>query len=579
MTTELDLVDTTTTTTTDILTLNEDEDPCLSSASLCIQFNILGETFRPVFTHQAFPGEIIRGYHPPLATLMEFAAQATKKTNNDNTATTNRNGILHSSHSHHERASKELSIKVTLAPSCETCQVIFATEKKRLPRAQSVRASKRPRLCNTNDVTKSTSATAAIDEGNQPGRKHIVGTESSRQSTKKKDSEEDDDSFQEDPDATSNDNNSEPEYSEKDMVDEDSEFEVEDDEGVSEVEEEDARRKEGATRTSRMPTKDILKSLAIGLPEVVTDDSANSVEDKYLRRPLGVELQEYSVKGKDFVLSLATGAESSSFHAQVQRMALWFIETGDDVDVASQDGGFWNVLYLFQKHKRTQYSLAGYITLFHFHAPFKKPQPGYVVRICQALVLPPFQRMGHGKKLLNCVIDIAHGKYTKVLPKNNKSNEIVEINVESPAPAFVMLRNRTDYDCFVQSLGTDEDPWVESLVVGGDELNNADFFTSISESNITLAAAKAKVIPRQVQIVQELYKLCQLQDYVTNSKVDDDEQESLEKRFRLMVKKRLNKEHREDLSGLRTKAEKQAFLETAYTECLESYRATLPKTK
>ena len=577
MTTEMDPTNTTTSTTTP--TPNEEEDPSLSSASLCIEFHMMGETFRPVFTHQAFPGETIRGYHPPLKTLMECTAQAEASKKHDDSGGS---GLLHSSHINHEAASKELSINVTLAPSCETCHVEIATEKKRLPRRHSVRSSKRPRLGGD-------AAATVTEESTKPTNAPIVEADSSTEQPEANevgDKDDDDDgSFQEE-DTTSK-HSSEPDYSEKDTVDDDdSEFEV--DEGVSEVEDDDgANNKEGATRTSRMPTKDILQSMKKGLPEVVAKNNAknSSVEESYLRRPLGVELQDYSVQGKDFVLSLATGVESSSFHNKVQRLALWFIETGDDVDIASQEGGFWNVLYLFRKHKRNQYSLAGYITLFHFHAPFKKPQPGYVVRICQALVLPPYQRMGHGKRLLTCVMDIAHGQYSDCLPKNKKGgkdDEIVEINVESPAPAFVLLRNRTDYDCFLQSL-ENKQPWIESQL--GDDassspkVTNADFFTSIVESDITQAAAKAKIIPRQIQIVQELYKLRQLQEYLEASKIGGDEREALEKRFRLMVKKRLNKEHRENLSGLRTKAEKQAFLEKEYNECLKSYRVILPKAK
>jgi bisphosphoglycerate-dependent phosphoglycerate mutase len=74
--------------------------------------------------------------------------------------------------------------------------------------------------------------------------------------------------------------------------------------------------------------------------------------------------------------------------------------------------------------------------------------------------------------------------------------------------------------------------------------------------------------------VQELYKFSRLQEHLRANNQKD--AEVLEKRFRIMVKKRLNKEHSEDLSGLRTKADKQAFLEDAFQKCLESFQVTIP---
>lgn len=538
----------------------EHEDPALSSASLCIQFHLLGGTFGPVFTHQAFPGEWIRGYHPPLKRLMALNSEAQAQQDDDDST---KPTLLHSSHVHHETASKELSIDVKLSPSCQACKVDICTEQKRLPRRQSQRASKRRRVAVTppSEAEKTDSA----DEDEDKDEDEAVKEESADEN------EDYDGEGEEDEDEEVS--VSEPEYNEEDddeeEKDDDSEFEV--DGNVSEVEEEDDN--EGATRKSRLPTKDILDLMKKGLPNV-TD---KKVDGSYGKKPLGVELKEYSVKGKDFVLCLATGTEAAKYHKDVQRLALWFIETADDVDVASKEGGFWRVLYLYRKHKRCQYSLAGYTTLFHFHAPFKKPKPGYVVRVCQALILPTYQRAGHGKQMLTCVMDIAHGQYAKSLSNSaiekdgdERDDEIVEINVEWPAPAFILLRNRTDYDCFVRSIKTKE-PWFQ--VDNSDGVSKEDFFVALPESDTVKAAAKAKIIPRQIQIVEELFKLQKLHDHLESS--GKERKQELEKRYRLMVKKRLNKENREHLSGFRTKAEKQAFLEEEFGKCLESYQTTL----
>jgi hypothetical protein len=574
---------------------NED-DPSLSSASLCIQFEMLGTIFRPVFTHQVFPGEYIPGWQPPQQTVLECysSAMMANNDNNDNREEAKNSKDkkqLHSSHRHHtayDTNNKELSILVRLAPSLQSCHVELLDSNKgsqiiTLPQP----ASKRRRVDdsdNSGDDQDSNNDTA-MKSARTPGDNSTSNTLSINWSEGQEEKRSDSHHGQYNGEHEKKEDWEEYEDSQKNKRN-DSDFEVVEGEvNDIEVDIEEEEQKQGTIESTRMPIKDILQGMERGLPPIV--GPTKSVNDAFLERPLGVELKEYSVKDKSFVLCLANGSEeSANYHNQVQRLAVWFIETADDVDIASTEGGYWKVLYLFQKHNQTtqQFSLAGYLTLFHFHAPFKKPKPGIVVRICQALILPPHQRSGHGKQMMTCVMDIAHGRYSDQLlgggasPKQTKKDpddddEIVEINVESPAPAFVMLRNRTDLEGFLRSM-EDNDPWIP--LENSTSVLDADFFTGVSEAQIIQAAAKAKIFPRQVQIMMELYKLYQLHEYL-RSHNDRSKKDELEKRFRLMVKKRLNKEHRDVLSGLRTKAEKQAFLEDEYQKCASSYLATLPK--
>jgi hypothetical protein len=56
---------------------------------------------------------------------------------------------------------------------------------------------------------------------------------------------------------------------------------------------------------------------------------------------------------------------------------------------------------------------------------------------------------------------------------------------------------------------------------------------------------------------------------------DNDNLEDLEKRYRLAVKKRLNKVHREELGACRNKEEMKAALGKLYDETLQGYRVIL----
>jgi histone acetyltransferase 1 len=305
--------------------------------------------------------------------------------------------------------------------------------------------------------------------------------------------------------------------------------------------------------------------------------------------------------------------------------------------------------------------LAGYVTLFHFCSPFRKPIPGTIVRICQALILPPYQRAGHGRQMLATIHRWVRGEYvaaaaaaaatttTKtptLLPTSlacadadsativaaDHFADIVEINVEDPAPAFVALRNRVDFEEFLRAKKKGE-PWIVAVDDNDDKsrrttcsssngggggrnddaakslaaaaaadsnVHDEAFFQPLTEARARSAATRAKITSRQIHIVYELdrlYYVFQLtkkhgvvfeqqqaknDDSSSNSNRSDHDNknildnEHLEKQFRLMVKRRLKREHKEDLSNCKGgKAEMQALLAKLYDDQRSMYEAIL----
>lgn len=314
--------------------------------------------------------------------------------------------------------------------------------------------------------------------------------------------------------------------------------------------------------------EEIQNLIAKALPSRTTTE-LDTVANDYLHEPIGKIVSKYSRSDKsseasmDFVVSIADGASAEPYHSKVQRLALWFIENADDVDVSSTEGGFWKVAYIFQKHPpEPKYSMVGFVTLFHFSAPFHKPIPGTIVRICQALVLPPYQGQGHGKRLVDCVYDYAHEKFD--LDSAGTPLPIVQVNVEDPAPGFVALRNKVD----LALLSSHPEWWPATAA---DVMTHADndmrpSFVGLTTSEAQDVSAVSKLTPRQVQFVHEALTLRRLHQLVEHEKGGDDEQEDLEKSFRLMVKKRLNREHKEEMGAYPTKDEKKAFLAKLFDE-------------
>lgn len=470
---------------------DSNDEPQYSSSAQCITLRMIGQEFEPEYTHQCFDGEWIRGYQP-------YIIRGS-----------------HKSHANHAVASHEVQATVTLSPSCESCHVELSIRRKRKQKAARAIES-RPKRRKLDTVEENSAFEDSNDEQEEDGVDSIDSS----------DDEED--------------NDEEEEYREESTA--------------KGSETEDDHSDAGTTRHRRMHPDEILERLGRALPKLYTDNK-NVIEDDHLRKPIGKVVKTYTRPSnnegapEEFTLTIAD-SEAADYHKQVQNLALFFIESADGVSLKQNNaGGHWKAMYLFQKRGTRRYALCGYLTLFHFSSPFRKPKPGTIVRICQALLLPPYQRRGHGKAMIRAVHDMAQ-----------ESDDIVEINVEDPAPGFIALRNRIDFELLVESLETDQ-PWLPPKY-----LNQNDFPTLV-DKDITPAATMGRLTTKQVQIAYELYKLRDLP-------TDD---VHLEKQYRLMVKKRLLKLHREQLSVCKTKEERQILLAEIWREVFRKYKAILKR--
>lgn len=526
------------------------DEPRFSSAALCIRLKHLGRTFRPEFTHQCTENESWPGCRPLQAALAEATEQLTTA-NHDGVSSppTEAKGcpsgrLLHKSHLGHELATSELDVHVVLSPSCRLCHV-------------NIRRVPVPPTSITNGLPP-TGATATTTPPSFEDRGVSGGKENEERDSKR--------AKRDGPASAGPTPKLAP---------------VCDPSGNAAV-----------YAPPCLSNAEILQKLRNGLPDVLTD--SETVEGDFLTEPLGLVLEEFSIppasaddKGRNFVVTIADGQspDVASYHSSVQRLALLYIENADDVDVSATDNGFWKVMYIFEKQggeapigcsASPRYSLVGYFTLFHFIALFHKPEPGLIVRICQALVLPSHQGQGHGRRLMQAVHDVAHGgRYDAgaiYRGNNGATRNVVLVNVEDPAPGFAALRNGTDL-ALVRNRGGGWDwPGGCVLTAAGRAAESESFFSTLTEQTVLDLSAKAKIVPRQVHIVNELLKLGAVLDHRRGGERTPDEQEEIEKKFRLLVKRRLNKELREELGSLSTKDEKKALLADAFEAELKSHR-------
>ncbi|KAL9186396.1 hypothetical protein ACHAXT_005634, partial [Thalassiosira profunda] len=508
----------------------------LSAASSCIRFSLAAPSteeggapapasspFRPVYTHQSFEGECLPGWRP-VPDAEDESREIYRRWGG-----TSPEG-LHPSYRRCGEGGDGLDVRVTLAPSCGGCRVEVRAEKLQPEESEGTEpAPKRKKV-------------SFGGEGLPP----------------------DDD----------------------------------------------------APKPQKMEIREIVRQLALGLPPIAlvhvngaardewtTDvggsngaDNAENSEDckggagvNALSQPVGRVLQTYrrKVKGESaedakFAMTVADGADPAvaRYHNAIQPLARWFIETADGIDTTDASRGAWKVLYLFRCHDDSassspRWSLAGYITLLHVTSPFHKPRPGIIVRICQALILPPYHRAGHGSAMLQCIHDYAD-KYEKS-EGSTSGMGIVEVNVEDPAPAFVALRDSVDYRRFLTTYCDGEGNAGNLDYLTKYNVTDKEYFLPIPEEDLLSVAGALRVTKRQAQIIHEIYKLDQLERAKQANGLGDGETiQRAETAYRLMVKRSLRSLRIEELGACSGNKEKQKeLLAKWFDETLAHYRRLL----
>lgn len=244
-------------------------------------------------------------------------------------------------------------------------------------------------------------------------------------------------------------------------------------------------------------------------------------------------------RGESFEIWLASAKDAgcSKLVESFEKLAVMYIETADSVDFAGDDR--WQCLWLAKRNRDSSFSLVGYFTLFTFRNPFA----GARLRVCQALVLPPYQGQGLGRRLLM-------GTYGVAL----KSAEIVEVTVEDPAPGFQHMRDAVDFEWCVRL-------HAKITRAHAGLLNDATSATLKAKE----VAAELKLTISQVQVVIEAIQMHALKVDLSSEKEGGDPMAS----FRLRVKRRLLAEN-PDLRT-RPKGEMQTELEELYEEQLQRY--------
>jgi histone acetyltransferase 1 len=188
--------------------------------------------------------------------------------------------------------------------------------------------------------------------------------------------------------------------------------------------------------------------------------------------------------------------------SRLQPLLLWFIEAASYID---EEDNKWQ-FYLVYRHVRecgvSQYSLVAFASVYMFYCYPDRQRP----RISQMLVLPQYQRIGHGAELLR-----------EVCSDLRMNPSTYDITVEDPSDSFICLRDYVDC-CNALQLPAFQSPTIHGPFQG---------------AILTAATDTLKLHKAQARRVYEILRL-----RVTNC--SDAEQY---RSYRLSVKNRLNAPH------------------------------------
>jgi len=190
------------------------------------------------------------------------------------------------------------------------------------------------------------------------------------------------------------------------------------------------------------------------------------------------------------------------------------------------------------------YTMVGYTTLYKF---INFPVCDFRQRLSQILILPPYQRRGHGQALLQVVYGLT------------AQNDCVETTVEDPSPIFQIVRDLTDVqNCKKKGF---------FLKKPGEKPRSLD---ALDADYAKVVRASLRITELQVRRCYEVFRLSST----------DMQNEWLYKEYRMDVKKRLAKAHAEELAVLSGDGrDRRARLHQIYKDLEEAYFAVTKRAK
>ncbi|KAK5956933.1 histone acetyltransferase 1 [Knufia fluminis] len=276
---------------------------------------------------------------------------------------------------------------------------------------------------------------------------------------------------------------------------------------------------------------DLNKTLKEFLPasafEQDYEDQLQNRTDAKDWKPPGELVHKYTKKDRNFEVWAGSllDPQVNKLVENIQILVLFYIEAGSQLNLNEVPWSLdrWRVYFTFEKidpltPNIPPYSLLGYSTTYRFWRPsFPHPRPTKAsptlqkypdlppitptqlesrLRISQFLLLPPYQKSGHGSQLYRAI-------YNEVL----SDPKISELTVEDPSEEFDQLRDSCDWKTLEPQFRT------ANIGINADSQKSHRRISRVPTKHLTpldtLSTLRTlnKIAPRQFARLTELYLL------------------------------------------------------------------------
>ncbi|KAF8515885.1 acyl-CoA N-acyltransferase [Gautieria morchelliformis] len=233
------------------------------------------------------------------------------------------------------------------------------------------------------------------------------------------------------------------------------------------------------------------------------------------------------------------------YHRRMQLFILLYIEAGSYIQ---EDDDRWEFVVLYERRRRKDangtdiYHFVGYSSLYPFWCWPDKIR----LRLSQFVILPPYQRHGHGSELYDAL-------YRYLLTRD----DVLELTIEDPAEAFEDLRDKNDLQMLLAN---------EAFTREGSAHPSGKLGPPADKAWAEKWRVQMKIAKRQFQRLVEMLILRSLQPQDIKAT----------RAFRLQVKERLYRFNYDALVQL-DKDDRIEKLEATYQNVREGYQQILAR--
>jgi hypothetical protein len=298
-----------------------------------------------------------------------------------------------------------------------------------------------------------------------------------------------------------------------------------------------------------------------------TTSTNNNTNDEGRRwKPPGECISHYN-RGEDkFAVYAWNPVNAPEYHTRLGTLGLWTIENKSAVDRFDEK---WSEFSVYQVNGADDEIIAtvGFVLLYRFSNPMREKRPD-TLRLAQLVIIPRFQRAGHGEALLEIV-------YTRACA----DDRIYELGVEDPCEGMSRLRDAVDIGrAWKQRVFAGVEGWQTWGLPVDDAQNEVSNILALIVEPPSSALSNARTILRctrgQAQRAYLALLLARL-ELTTNGASGDD---TIARTFRLLCK-RILLESDADVRAIEDKDRRKEVLEDRFQEMMSCFFQALARIK